>query len=443
MRRISKAGYLVAIISVLISTLACPPDDSNGGDNSHAFRPAPGIQDGLLVFEAYSDYFYEYRQAQATANNCTPPNCNFPIPCPTSGPDSVACQILHPNPVPASPPNPIDPIPLDITPLVSPTSGTVVVPSHLSDLLQKDFQAILMRVPAVHSNTVKGWTLNIAPCSSAGQVLWAGHVAKAGQPGGTICLSPLIIRAVVIDLAAAPSASLFRLLVQHDSTNPFGFDGDSKALIRNYASKEHIAMTEVDLQALAGVIDNSVAGLGTALPPLKMSLDYLIAREIVQVYSPSADENAIAAAASALVATSPNVPDLTAISTTLLPAAIGTTGATNWGVTSVGDGQRVLAAINSLGIAHAGATHGGHAVLARMQVAMSEIKRLAAVTNSWPDITVLFLRSNRLSADLNLCAHAPEQCEEDQHHVPVARSLSPIILHREFEQGRRNTVREM
>lgn len=343
----------VVTIALLLCT-GCPDDDSsNSSQSPTTFQPSQAVQDGLQVFSAYSVYFDEYRRAQATSKNCNPfdPNCNSSCGTSTSPPNvnNVACQILNPAPPATAPPNPADPITLPTALLVFPGTGQATLPNELSTMMQDDFQALLKRVPAAHSKELQGWTLKLGPCSGGNQVLWSGHQANSGSAGGSICMSPLLVRAVFVDLAAAPSTNLFRLLVQHDSTNPFGFNGDSNALIRNYAYKEHINMTPDDVQAVSGVIDGGVKELGySVLPEFKNCVDYLMAREVAQVYLPGQDENAVAAAAYSLVAPSngTNI-DVAPLSTTLLPSAIATNGATNWGVTKVGDAQQVLAGINS------------------------------------------------------------------------------------------------
>jgi hypothetical protein len=331
--------------------------DAPSTPSSSGFQPSQSTQDGLQVFSAYFEYFAEYKQAQgSTTCNPTDPSCYVNSnPCGSSvGPpnaNTVACQILNP-PRSTTPPNPIDPISLSIAPLVFPPPGSAVLPTSLSNLLQNEFQAILGRVPTSHTSQVKGWSLKMGSCSGANQVLWSGAQTNSGSGGGSICISPLIIRAVFVDLAASPAANLFKDLVKYYSSDPLAFNGDSRALIRNYASKEHLNMTADALNAVAGVVDGEVVGLGTSvLPTFKSSIDYLMAREVAQIYLASSDENTISAAASALLRENVGAHiDLSPLSTLLLPGAIGTIGATNWGVSRVGDGQQVLTGIiNGIG----------------------------------------------------------------------------------------------
>jgi hypothetical protein len=152
-------------------------------------------------------------------------------------------------------------------------------------------------------------------------------------------------------LAATPAASVFKRLLSYDSTDPFIFNGDSGALIRNFNAKENKGMTPEDINAVASSVDGNFSGLGASvLPTFKDSIDYLMAREVVQIYLGSTDESTVAAAASGLVGQKSASPiNLSPLSTLLLPGAVGTSGATNWGVSRVGDGQQVLTGITGIG----------------------------------------------------------------------------------------------
>ena len=331
-------------IAILLCT-GCPPDNADRG-SSASFQPSPATEAGLQAFSAYSAYFDEYRKAQAASNSCDAyygcDPCGTGVSPPTV--NQMGCRILNPAPSPTQPPNPMNPIPAPTTPLIFPGTGQAVLPSQLSTLLQSEFQVLLKRVPASQAAHLQGWTLNITACSDPAQVLWSGHKANAGANGGAICLSPAVIRGVFVQLATNSAASLFGLLVRYDSTDPFSFNGDSGALIAAFSSKEHKQMRPDDIQAVASVVDGAVAGLGeSVLPNFKDCMDYLMAREIAQIYIPGGDEGTVASAAASLVrGDGARQIDLAPVTTVFLPSAIGTNGATNWGVNRIGDGQQVL-----------------------------------------------------------------------------------------------------
>ena len=316
---IATKVYVLALLSLITVLKHCPGNDSDNSTSS-GFQPSQAIQDGVNVFDAYFEYYHEYSQAQAS-NSCSPvdPKCN---PCGNGpGAANVACQILNPPPTTA-PPNPVDPIQVSIASLIFPSPAKTVLPTYLSEVLKNDLQTILSRVPVSHASQVKSLSLTMTPCSSGDKVLWSGLQIN-GSVNGQICVSPLIIRAVVIDVAATPATDLFKLLSHYNSPDPFAFNGDSNALIQGLASKTPGEYTPDDIHQNVNALNASVLQVGGVLPTFKNCIDYLIAREVVQVYSDATDENSISSAAAALIMQNAATHlDLSPLSSLLLPAAI-------------------------------------------------------------------------------------------------------------------------
>lgn len=327
MLKLFKTMTFGVMTGALLTLTGCPPRPTVRPPMPPSFQPSAEVQSGLRVLTDYSIYLSEFAQGQSV-NLIT------------------------------------DPIPFSVFPLVVPGSKQAVLPPDLSNMLQNDFTTLLNRVPASQSTHVQGWNLRIADCSGSNQVLWLGRQAKAEANGGSICLSPLLVRALFIELStgvgpgivppsvagvATPSVQLVAAhLLQRDSSNPLGFNGNSRALITNWGARHNQNLSPDDIDALAGAIDGYVEELGgSVFPAFKDCIDYLLAREIVKTYLTSGDETAIATAAAALVQEPGGQLTLSPVSGVLFQAT-NLTNYVNWGVSNVGDGQKVLDGMNSI-----------------------------------------------------------------------------------------------
>jgi hypothetical protein len=144
--------------------------------------------------------------------------------------------------------------------------------------------------------------------------------------------------------------TMTKLLIARGSTNPLGYNGDSMALIQNWVAQQPTPQqyTQQDIQAMAGAVDGLMTQLGnTVMPALLDCMDYLLAREIVKLYLSTATEAEIAQAAWALVNKPGAQSTLKPLSVTL-QSALSVSGATQWGVDSVGDGQAVSASVTTI-----------------------------------------------------------------------------------------------
>ena len=257
MRRIFKTCALALTAGVALLLTGCP-DDSPSSNNSVPYQPSPSVQNSLRVLAMYSVYLDEYRKQQVAAP-CNPyPSCTFNMPSPQPGvipggtvsderPADAKAQVA---------------LPFSVTPLVVPSPDQEALPSDLAILLQKDFETLLKKLPPDQSAYFHGWTLKIAPCSEPDRILWLARQTSTRATAGSICLSPVIVRALFVELATEPVPPVVVDLLRYDSTNPFAFNGDSKSLIRAYAAKGKINLTPADLEALSGVIDQIRPTLG-------------------------------------------------------------------------------------------------------------------------------------------------------------------------------------
>ena len=334
------SGLCLAIV-VTLGLTGCPLVSKSGPINATlAPQLSLSVQRGVLVLSSYYDYWSEYNSVIPAPANC--PLCLPPLSPPAS---------IHTPPVP----QPLQrlsadqPVPTRVASLVAPNPNLTVIPAELAALLQTEFSTLVQRVPANQANLLQGWTMMTAACSSAVTLLWSSSQAKPGGSGGTICVSPFIVREVFIviatgDVPGSPTTvqSVVDLLLSKGSNDPFTYNGNSTALIPPTSS-----MTTADLQAVRGAVDGSVGELGdSVLQPFTSCMDYLIARDIERVLMPNGSESAVSTAAWNLMQQPGGSSALKALQIDL-DGAVSIAGANQWGVSSVGDGQTALDALTA------------------------------------------------------------------------------------------------
>jgi len=344
MRRARKRCVVSCLLFAALSLEGCPRDSSQAS-TSAVFQPSPAVKSGVLVLEDYSIYLADYKKHQVDNPPCTPfPLCSYTnrvFPPPGSLPGST------PSPQASGDPRTPLIIPSLVGLLVAPSSYSTDVPTYIENDLQSDFASMLKKVPPEHAPAVQDWSLKISDCSAGSKVIWLSQQTNANSHGGSICLSPLVIQAVFIQLTAGTVPEVAVNLLRY-TNDPFGFNGDSKTLIEKFASTlRNQQLTNEDINALAATVDASVGQLASVSPALRDSINYLVAREIAMTYLSTDDENKIAVAAAALIQKPGEQRSCPAL-VSVLQEATGYSSNVNWGVSAVGDGQAVLAALNKL-----------------------------------------------------------------------------------------------
>jgi hypothetical protein len=360
MSALTKGLMISTVTAFALGAMGCAGLSANptAPTSPPSAEHSPDIQQGLTVLSAYGVYFADYARRVTSAHWCSPwPGCTY-----LAGPQNPVPGVTSRGP--PQTPSPLNPIPPELQSLINPDPTPFSTPSGLSALLQGEFNTLIHNVPAAQAAHVQGWSLQIAPCAaSPNTVLWSTSQANGTYPGGTVCLSADIVRSIFIELATSwPTGtsisgvkSVATNLSQYGVSDPFTFNGDTQTLVLAYESPSHGSMTSADIQGKVYALDSAIKQLGgSVIPSFVLSMDYLLARQIVSLYlPPGADETTASAAAWALIQKPSGQDSLTPLSTTLLGLTANPTGLPNpsntqWGVGKVGDAQRVSDVLQQL-----------------------------------------------------------------------------------------------